>query len=101
MSHIPVQPIAVRDTAARFAEYAVWAENTSTATSQILTNRNVDNDIVYPNSIRTLNENNDKNTLFNNTVAKATIIYVIDMSKATDRPGNLVCQKSEAIIKLK
>lgn len=71
------------------------------ATSQMLTNRNVDKDIMYPNSIRTLNENNDKNTLFNRTVANATIIYVIDMSSATDRPGNRLCQKSDAIIKLK
>lgn len=42
----PVQPIAVKDTATKFAEYAVWAENTSIATSQTLTNRNVDSDIM-------------------------------------------------------
>lgn len=66
----------------------------------MLTNRNVDRDIIYPNSIRTLNENNDKNTLFNKTVANATIIYVIDMSNATDRPGKRVCQKSDAMMKL-
>lgn len=66
----------------------------------MLTNRKVDSDIMYPNKIRTLKENSDRNTLFNKTVAAATMMYVMDMSNATDRPGNLVCQKSEAMMKL-
>lgn len=42
--------------------------------------------------MRTLKENSDRNRLFNSTVAKATIMYVIDISKATEWPGNLSCQ---------
>ena len=42
--------------------------------------------------MRILNGAKDKNTLFNKTVPKATIIYVIDISRATERPGNLACQ---------
>lgn len=39
-----------------------------------------------------LKENIDRKTLFNKTVANATMIYVIDRSKVTERPGKRCCQ---------
>lgn len=72
LKYLLVHPMAVNETAAKFAAYAVSMVNTSMATSQMLTNRNVVSEIRYPNTTRTLNENSDRNTLFRRTVAKAT-----------------------------
>lgn len=89
---IPVQPIATSETAAKLTEYAVVELNICQATSHRATNIRVVNEIAYPKAILTRKGARDRKTLFNKTVPNATIIYVIDMSSATERPGNLDCQ---------